>query len=160
MSVICIFYKESIVYRSAESLHLWCFIIILLPVIIWIHAHSHTHQSLYSVLKKTDCQACAFTSRKIKLGRHNLQFNICTNMSTHLIGQCIKYCVAVDNLWQTQYSEVIAECLRGSQIFFIYVGTGYLLVTVKVPYRVQSVFGGDLFIPFKEKQLSAIYNVH
>ncbi len=35
-------------------------------------------------------------------------------MSTHLIGQCIKYFVAVDNLWQTQYSEVIAECLRGS----------------------------------------------
>ena len=52
MSVICMFsffYKESIVYRSAVSLHLWCFIILLLPVIIWIHAHSHTHQSLYSV---------------------------------------------------------------------------------------------------------------
>ncbi len=41
-------------------------------------------------------------------------------MSTHLIGQCIKYFVAVDNLWQTQYSEVIAECLRGSSVRFFH----------------------------------------
>ncbi len=33
--------------------------------------------------------------------------------------------VAVDNLWQTQYSEVIVECLRGILIFLlISVGTG------------------------------------
>ncbi len=46
-------------------------------------------------------------------------------MSTHLIGQCIKYFVAVDNIYGKLNIQKLLQMSERQLDFFIYVGTGY-----------------------------------